>query len=156
MPAEVRFVKINDDCYRPASPYDRNALRHVLRGDQVDVAVSAKKKSHRLRLYFSVCQLLAEASDLGDKDSVSDHLLRATKRVREVHYRDGAAQFVPLSVAEMDDLKFAAFFEDAERYIFAELFQGLKTADFRMEVARRLGVTWKESRQSDEAGDMPR
>lgn len=151
MPTDVRFIKISDDCYRPASTYDRTELRHVLIGDEVDATVFGGKKPHKRRLYWSICQLLAEASDLGDKDSVSDHLLRATKRVKGVHYQDGVADFVPLSIKEMDDLKFASFFEEAERYILTELFAGLKTAHYRIEVARRLGVDWKERAAEDAA-----
>jgi hypothetical protein len=126
---------------RPFDQAARDILAKYKLGDLVAVDVVKPRCIGHHRLYWALCQLVAENMD-GDfsAEVVSDVLKIRSGHVTMVRTRKGGV-FIPKSIsfAAMDQLAFSEFFDRALRVVVSDILPGIDSATLRAEVESIVG-----------------
>jgi hypothetical protein len=129
---------------QPTDDMGREALRGIKVGEHVAVEVTRPRNIRHHRLYWQLCQSIAEA--VGAKaESVSDVIKVRTGHVTVVKTASGLMEFPrSISFAKMDQAGFSAFFDDACRVVCSEFIPHMKPSELRNDILRMTGVPVEE------------
>lgn len=126
---------------RPVNSIAEDKLKKLKLGDVVAVDVRKPRCLSHHRLYWALCQLVAENMDGHyDAEVVSDVIKIRAGHVLPVKTAKGEV-FLPKSIsfAAMDQLQFNEFFDRALRVVVSDILPGLDSDTLRAEVESILG-----------------
>lgn len=98
----------------PTTQDGRDAVNAIEEGHEVMAAITPARNVRQFRMYWTACQIVAEATDT-TKDSVSDWLLLKLNYCDPIFYPDGSMRIVTKSIAweNMPPDEFETFFNAA-------------------------------------------
>jgi Protein of unknown function (DUF1367) len=124
----------------PADDADREAMRGIKIGSVVEVEVKQPRNLKLMRLYWKLCQTIAESVG-AQAEAVSDVVKVRTGHVTVVKTASGLMEFPrSISFAQLDQQSFSKFFDEACFVVCAEFAPNLKPSALRDEILRMSGV----------------
>jgi hypothetical protein len=121
------------------------ALRGVKIGHHVAVEVSRPRNLNHHRLYWALCNKIANALDV-EAENISDVLKLRTGHFTTVTTRSGPVHLPrSISFASMDQTAFKSFFDRCCRVISTEWLPHVRAEQLQTEVLEMMGITWEQA-----------
>lgn len=121
--AELWLIKVGSALH-PDGPESQAVFDKMPGGKPLLADVKQKRSAKHLRLWFAICNRIANALDRDDIDgeAVSDFLKKATGHYTTLHTKTQGdiIRLDSISFAKLDQLGFNDFFEKAIRFSYLE------------------------------------